>query len=138
LAFDSSGNLYGSSQAGGSSAYCPGGCGLVFRLSPEANGAWKETSVHSFNGGNGQEPWALKFDSAGDLYGAAYNGGLGAGLIFKLEPGAPWTENVIYEFTLLLGGQPVQPLTFDASGNIYGTAVVDGAGDAGVVFEVTP
>lgn len=138
LAFDSSGTLYATAASGGSSTFCFDGCGLVFRLSHESNGTWTDSRLHSFNGGNGQDPWGLIFDRAGNLYGAAHDGGIGMGLIFKLDPDANWAETVIYEFTEELGGEPVQPLIFDAAGNIYGTAIYGGAGGVGVVFEVTP
>ena len=138
LAFDASGNLYAASASGGTSPYCSGGCGLVFKLSKESNGTWKDTPLHSFNGQNGEEPWALVFDKFGNLYGAAYGGGVGLGLIFKLDPAASWAETVVYEFTGALGGEPVQPMIFDAAGNLYGSAVYGGAGDGGVVFEITP
>lgn len=138
LTLDASGNIYAAAAGGGSSTYCYNGCGLVFRLSPQSNGKYKYTPLHSFNGGGGDDPSALILDSAGNLYGAAYTGGNGMGLIFELNPNADWKETVIYEFTEALGGEPVAPLTFDASGDLYGTAVYGGAGGGGVVFEVTP
>jgi uncharacterized repeat protein (TIGR03803 family) len=45
LAFDASGNLYGTTVDGG--AYSSG---TVFELSPKAGGAWAERTIHSFNG----------------------------------------------------------------------------------------
>ncbi|MFZ0318977.1 MAG: choice-of-anchor tandem repeat GloVer-containing protein [Candidatus Sulfotelmatobacter sp.] len=107
-------------------------------MSPQTNGKYKYTQLHSFNGGGGEDPSALILDGAGNLYGAAHDGGIGMGLIFELNPNANWDETVIYEFTEALGGEPVSPLTFDAAGNLYGTATYGGAGGGGVVFEVTP
>ncbi len=139
LALDASGNIYAAAAGGGSSTYCFEGCGLVFRLSPQSNGTYKYTPLHPFNGGGGEDPSALIFDSAGNLYGAAYTGGVGMGLIFELNPDADWEETVIYDFTGSLdGGEPVGPLVSDAAGTLYGTAIYGGAGGGGVVFEVTP
>jgi uncharacterized repeat protein (TIGR03803 family) len=138
LALDAAGNIYAATAGGGSSQYCYGGCGMVFRLSPQSNGTYKYTPLHSFNGGGGDNPSALILDTAGNLYGATYSGGNGMGLIFELNPNSNWDETVIYEFVAAQGGEPVAPLTFDASGNLYGTAVYGGAGGGGVVFEVTP
>ncbi len=138
LVFDSSGNLYGAA-GGGNSIYCYGGCGLVFRLSRQPGGAWKETTLHAFNGGNGLDPSALLFGSDGNLYGAAGSGGFGLGLIFELDSQADWAETVLYKFGGGIdGGEPVRPLIFDAAGNLYGTGTYGGSGNVGVVFEVTP
>jgi uncharacterized repeat protein (TIGR03803 family) len=138
LLFDSSGNLYGAA-AGGNKAYCDSGCGLVFRMTEKLDGVWADTVLHNFNGGNGQAPEALIFGADGDLYGATGGGGLGAGLVFDLNPDATWAETVIYEFEGGSDGyQPTPPMIFDNAGNLYGTALHGGASDVGVVFEVTP
>src|SRR5208283_1130693 len=51
LVFDASGNLYGATQFGGSAPY---GYGTIFRLAPptEPSGAWTETVLYNFTGGN--------------------------------------------------------------------------------------
>ena len=78
LVRDEAGNLYGTTvMGGGLSGVCPGlplpGCGVVFKLDP--NG--KETVLHTFTGGaDGYAPYGdLLRDEAGNLYGAASNGG---------------------------------------------------------------
>lgn len=46
LIFDSSGNLYGTTQNGGGGTACEGnyaGCGTIFELSPNGSGGWTET-----------------------------------------------------------------------------------------------
>jgi hypothetical protein len=48
LIFDTWGNLYGATFMGGQSVTAA--AGTVFRLSPEADGSWAETVLHSFNG----------------------------------------------------------------------------------------
>jgi uncharacterized repeat protein (TIGR03803 family) len=77
LVFDSEGNLYGTTSAGGLGS-CTGGCGTVFRLAPPADGAtaWTETVLHSFYGKDGADPVAgVVFDANGNLYGTTEQGG---------------------------------------------------------------
>lgn len=84
LTLDKTGKLYGTTQFGGSSHD-----GIVFELSPGANGVWQETILHTFIGGNdGQLPASnLIFDTAGNLYGVAEEGGSGnAGVVFEITP----------------------------------------------------
>jgi uncharacterized repeat protein (TIGR03803 family) len=82
LIFDPDGNLYGTANDGRF------GIGIVFRLSPQADGSWKETTLLTFNGENGSEPvGGLLLDAAGDLYGSAsLEGKRGGGVVFELSP----------------------------------------------------
>jgi|SRR5579872_9081 len=86
LALDHAGNLYGTTQFGGTSR-CGGsdGCGVVFKLDTTG----KEIVLHSFTGGaDGKYPFkGLTTDLAGNLYGAALQGGShGYGTLFKITP----------------------------------------------------
>jgi uncharacterized repeat protein (TIGR03803 family) len=85
LLADVAGNLYGTTQQGGSHSV-----GVVFELSPPAAGkrAWTETLLQSFDGTNGQFPQArLIADVAGNLYGTTQQGGShSVGVVFKLTP----------------------------------------------------
>jgi uncharacterized repeat protein (TIGR03803 family) len=147
LIFDQSGNLYGTTEEGGGVA-CRFGCGVVFQLTPQSNGSWTESVLHSFTGGSdGGAPAGLIFDAKGNLYGATGFGGhigrncsVGCGLAFELTPnGGSWTETVLHQFRVRDGGFPAAGLTFDAAGNLYGTTEADGPGtDDGVVFKLTP
>ena len=48
------------------------------------------------------------------------------------------TPQVLYSFTGYAdGGSPVNPVLVDNNGNLYGVTPTNGAGDAGVVFEVS-
>ena len=142
LVFDAAGNLYGMTEGGGGS-----GRGVVLKLTPNPDGTWTESVLHSFTGPDGSFPFAgLILDAAGNLYGTTDDGGSGGctdgcGVVFKLAPNpdGTWTESVLYSFRLLGGGaRPHAGLTFDAAGNLYGTTLKGGAYDYGVVFKLAP
>ncbi len=83
LAIDKSGNLYGTTTAGGAS-----GAGTVFEISGST-----ETVLYSFDGGtDGADPVAgLIQDATGNLYGTTSQGGAsGNGTVFELA--APKTK----------------------------------------------
>jgi uncharacterized repeat protein (TIGR03803 family) len=151
LVFDQAGNIYGTTEFGGSGngQYCPSGCGTVFELSPSAGG-WTVSVLHSFNnnGIDGYEPqYGVLFDPAGNLYGATPAGGniegpdgIGGGTAFELTPsGGGWTENIVYNFPTVHGDNGVQPgdIVMDQSGNLYGTTAFGGEYVSGSVFELT-
>jgi uncharacterized repeat protein (TIGR03803 family) len=149
LIFDLSGNLYGTTQFGGTGLCSQEGvvvgCGAVFELSPAAGGDWTETVLHSFddNSSDGQGPLAgLIFDAAGNLYGTTQGGGAyNFGAVFELTPqvGGGWTEMILHSFDDLVDGAgPQAGLIFDPSGNLYGTTVFAGPNGYGTVFELTP
>jgi uncharacterized repeat protein (TIGR03803 family) len=139
LTMDSSGIFYGTTDVGG-----PAGYGTVFKLTPQANGRWKETILHSFTqGANGDHvSTGVVFDRAGNLYGTTIGGGsqCGCGVVYKLapQPGGKWKYTVLHRFTGYDGAQPDANLMVDSKSNLYGTTATGGTGGAGVVFEVTP
>ncbi len=62
------------------------------------------TILYNFTGGSdGSNPQSsLTFDSAGNLYGTTFSGGLfGYGTVFELSPNGNggWNETVLYSFT---------------------------------------
>jgi len=130
---DNAGNLFGTTNRGGTGDCFSSGCGTVFELSP-VNGTWTEAVIHNFTGANGGNDGAaptggLVFDAAGNLYGTTTQGGTSdAGTVFKLTPsGDTWTETVIYNFARKPdGGGPVGDLIFDKIGNLYGTTAAGG------------
>jgi uncharacterized repeat protein (TIGR03803 family) len=85
VAMDKAGNLYGTTVAGGD-PNCD--CGVVYKLSPSANGKWTYTVLHSFAGYDGAQPVAqLILDSQGNLYGTTITGGAGGyGVAFEITP----------------------------------------------------
>jgi uncharacterized repeat protein (TIGR03803 family) len=165
LIFDRKGNLYGTTQNGGTyTGFCNEGvgCGVVFKLTPKG----KETVLYSFcaKGGSnctdGAGPFAgLVFDPEGNLYGTTAGGGAyskgysgygifketpkgysGYGVVFKVTPKGK--ETVLYAFCsqgyCTDGDGPSAGLTLDETGNFYGTTVAGGAYNGGVVFKLTP
>ena len=140
LVFDATGNLYGTTHAGG-----PHADGIVFELTPAADGSWTESVPHFFTGPteDGYGPVSnLILDSSGNLYGTAPNGGAyRAGIVFELSPvgDGTWTETILHNFQKGVGDgfQPYGGLIFDNAGNLYGTTGGGGA-TAGTVYELSP
>lgn len=142
LVFDSSGNLYGTTTAGGTK-----NVGTVYKLSYSKKKGWTEKILHSFKGGkkDGSQPLAgVVLDAAGNLYGNTQNGGeYGDGTVFELV--APvggkgsYKEKILSSFNHVDGLAPYGSLIL-YSGNLYGTTSQGGpTGDAyGNVFEVAP
>ena len=148
VTFDKVGNLYGSTTGGGNS-----GKGVIFQLTPNSDGSWTEKVIHHFTGGSdGAYPdhVNLIFDSTGNLYGVAANGGIGncpvfvngtlCGTVYKLAPKAngTWAFTVLHTFTGGAdGGHPTATLMLDKSGSLYGTTDFGGKYGFGVVFKLT-
>jgi uncharacterized repeat protein (TIGR03803 family) len=137
LAIDSQGNLYGTTQYGGSN-----NLGNVFELSKGSSG-WTVTKTYEFTGGHdGLWPTAsVLLDSAGNVYGTAVAGGTGSyGTVFKLTPsGNGWTETTLHAFTGGVdGGYPTASLIMDRGGNLYGTSSIGGTYQQGNVFQLHP
>lgn len=93
-----------------------------------------EQVVHSFTGGfDGSDPATdLTSDGSGNFYGTTVVGGYyNCGTIFKMTPRSspPWQETVLYSFTCYGDGKnPYGGVTFDGSGNLFGTTVAGGTG----------
>jgi uncharacterized repeat protein (TIGR03803 family) len=155
LVRDSAGNLYGTAWGGG--AY---DSGTVFELSPTGGGDWTFKVIHSFNGTDGSEPQSdLTLDASGNLYGMALCGGSsgavrapsgagcagapGLGTVWELSPQSDgsWNETTLYSFAD--GDDGANPsilgqVSFDSTGNLYGTTENGGAFGRGAVFELSP
>jgi len=139
--FDQAGNLYGTAEGGG-----PNAAGDVFQLTPNPDGTWTENVLYNFcalaSCTDGASPQGgLVFDTSGNLYGTTKLGGVdNYGEVFRLSPNGDgaWTENVLYSFMGSDGSSPTDSLTFDASGDLYGTTSGGGAYAQGTVFKLTP
>jgi uncharacterized repeat protein (TIGR03803 family) len=130
---DSAGNLYGTTEAGGSKHG-----GAVFKLDPSGT----LTALHNFpgNGGDGYAPsGTLTMDKAGNLYGATLAGGaFNFGVVFKIDTSD--TETVLHSFSAT-GGDGALPgggLVEDRTGNLYGTTESGGTSYFGTVFKLDP
>lgn len=132
LIIDSAGNLYGTTYEGGTD-----NDGTVFRISA----AGTETVLHSFAGGATDGAWpdaGLLMDSAGNLYGTTYVGGVNnEGTVFKIS--GTGTETVLYSFMggTTDGAEPRAALIMDSAGNLYGTTWGGGAANGGTVFKIS-
>jgi uncharacterized repeat protein (TIGR03803 family) len=97
IVFDASGNIYGTTEAGGKF----GDAGTVFELAPAVNGGHKEKLLWNFNGTDGVQPYdSLILDSAGNLYGTASLGGSSAnGVAFEVTPTSCGSPTTIGSYT---------------------------------------
>jgi uncharacterized repeat protein (TIGR03803 family) len=157
------GSLYSSASGGGVSGGCPDnyfpGCGTVFKLRPSASICrtvlclWTETTLYGFTDlSDGSSPSSAVFlDSAGNIYGTTYSGGLpssypcgsgfrGCGIVYQLTlSGSGWQKTAIHSFTGGEdGGAPIAGVAMDVAGNLYGTTEFGGSHGAGVIYQLTP
>jgi uncharacterized repeat protein (TIGR03803 family) len=107
LTIDAAGNLYGAVQGGGgTTTVCTGGfvdtgCGIVFKLTPNASKTtWEETILYAFFGeSDGANPLDdhVAVDANGNVFGSASAGGDfnagcpgnlpgGCGVVFEVKP----------------------------------------------------
>jgi uncharacterized repeat protein (TIGR03803 family) len=131
--FDSTGNMFGTTAAGGADD-----SGTVYEL-VQSGGSWTQRVLYSFTGqSDGYHPiGALIQDGAGNLYGSTAGGGSGGGgTVFELSlVGDNWTYKLIH--SLSGNGGPVAALSMDGLGNLYGTTETGGIFGFGNVFKLT-
>lgn len=153
LIFDKTGDLYGTTEAGGGSGCGGSGCGTVFKLSPLSGDLWAARLIYRFDGGrHGGRPFAgVVLDAGNNLYGTTLTGGtsgcgsMGCGTVFELQlsSGGKWRETVLHSFRPGQAGDkdgsgPEAAPILDSAGNVYGTTVSGGSSHFGTVFEITP
>jgi uncharacterized repeat protein (TIGR03803 family) len=134
LVADTNGNLYGTTQYGGTNDSINSGDGTVFRITS----AGVFTSLFSFNTTNGANPQAgLARGADGNYYGTTYYGGSNSlGTIFKMTPLGVLT--ILFTFDNANGANPYAGLVQGLDGNFYGTAKLGGASTCGTIFKSTP
>jgi uncharacterized repeat protein (TIGR03803 family) len=138
LAFDASGDLWGTTASGGIREN-----GTIYKVNPESGVL---TTVIEFTGtspGNkGAKPKArLVGDLAGNFWGTTWQGGAvgGYGTIFEIDP---ITEalTTVAEFTNnvgdVRGGLPAAELVADGVGSFWGTTMGGGTQGNGTIFKV--
>ena len=135
LTMDTAGNIYGTTTL------------AVFELSPNGNGGWNPTVIHTFPSGakDGSVPWGTPvLDKAGNLYGTTYEGGAhNDGTVYKLTPvtkgknKGTWKERILYSFK----GGTNDGCNPEEAGIVFDTAGKGGTKDgcnpqgAGIVFD---
>ena|SRR5579862_1041352 len=136
LIFDHAGNIYGTTNTGGS-----GGGGTVYELTP-SGGGYNFNLLYSFSGTANCGPWgALALDGNGNLYGTTIcDGAHSDGNVFKLtNTGSGFTYSSLYDFTGGADGRfPYCGVALDSAGNLYGTAFKGGNYNLGTAWEMTP
>jgi uncharacterized repeat protein (TIGR03803 family) len=125
--FDTAGNLFATTEDGAAHGY-----GSVYELSPNSDGGWTETILHSFTFSEGYRAMSnLIFDSKGRLYGTTEGGGngrnqgcqaVGCGVAFQLtpKPKGGWAFSVLHKFVAHTEGAKPSGL-LELKGAFYGT-----------------
>ncbi len=131
LTMDSSGDLYGAANQGGSEQQ-----GTIFKISS----AGKFSLVHTFTGRpKGANPASgVILSSAGILYGATTEGGDSDddGTLFEVSP-STGTFTSLHTFASgNLGNYPYTGMVSDPSGNLYGATESGGTGRRGLIYEL--
>lgn len=133
LAFDSAGNLYGTTEYGGQYDK-----GMVYKLT-KVNGTWTESNLFSFTNMVSYPSAGVTIDANGNLYGTVTYANGYYGAIYQLTPsGSGSTMQVLHYFQLSDGAYPYAGLIFDAAGNLYGATIHYGVNHGGTAFELSP
>jgi uncharacterized repeat protein (TIGR03803 family) len=143
---DASGNLYGTTYAGG---LIDGG--TVFELTPNSSGSYTEIVLYSFclltNCTDGWVPSGLIADASGTLYGTTEWGGtndsvnpIGAGTVFKLSPPPSFQVSASPTIlTIAVGQSGTTTLTITSQGGFNSTVSFTCSGlPAGVSCSFSP
>jgi uncharacterized repeat protein (TIGR03803 family) len=150
LTLDAKGNLYGTTDTGGSPEF---GDGTVYELTPDASGGFTFQTIHAFQqitGDGGNPAGSVTVDAAGNLYGTTSNGGsAGCGIVYQLSPpataGGTWKEAILHSFQGNSDGCNSSGFVIlDQAGNLFGATVSGGGGvnnifcnqGCGTVFEL--
>jgi uncharacterized repeat protein (TIGR03803 family) len=130
LVVGNDGLLYG--MTGASGAF---GFGTAFKMTTD--GVFTNFAV--FDGVNAGNPQAgLVLAGDGNFYGVSQEGGADSlGNAFRITPGGVVTSLVSFDFSDVLGGFPIDPLTLGADGNLYGMTTGGGGTGRGTVFKLT-
>jgi uncharacterized repeat protein (TIGR03803 family) len=138
---DKAGNIYGTTNLGGSNCSFGYGCGTVFKI--DSSGS--EKVLHNFtSGSDGCYPLqGLVMDKGGNLYGTSSQcGSANGGAIFSVDSAGKLT--VLHGFTGTSSDGAIPQyghLTMDKSGNLYGVTGGGGSaacsGGCGVLYKLS-
>jgi uncharacterized repeat protein (TIGR03803 family) len=134
----SDGNLYGTTEFGGTINVGDIGEGTVFRIGLDGSLA----TLYSFGGPpqDGLGPIAgLVQGSDGNFYGTTVVGGAnGQGTVFQISPSGTYTN--LYSFGGYAGdgSKPQAGLVQGSDGNFYGVTKYGGTNGVGIVFRISP
>lgn len=112
----------------------------VVSVSPPGTGLLQV--LHSFTGRSfpefdGSNPAAaLTLGSDGRFYGTTQFGGLGAGTVYRMDPGGMVTT--VHAFGFTDGAYPYAGVIRASEGSLYGTTTSSGPGVYGTVYRVDP
>ncbi len=134
LTMDAKGSVYGATPL------------AVFELSPNGDGGFNSTVIHTFTGTpkDGMQAEGTPVLQGGKLYGTTEFGGVeNLGTVYELSPvkNGKWTEKILHSFKggVKDGDECYAGIVFDPAGNIYGTTISGGkfgVGGDGIVFEL--
>jgi uncharacterized repeat protein (TIGR03803 family) len=141
------GSVLGTTSGGG--LY---GLGTVYALTPANSGQqWPKMIIHEFQGdgsdaGDGAIPNGHLAGSLYRLFGTTEEGGVAipcCGVVFELALetlGNPvYTEKILEAFPSgINGATPIDGLTLDAFGNLWGTTEFGGSTNGGTIFRISP
>lgn len=145
LTLDASGNLYGTTTAGGANNF-----GAVFETS-QSGDSWQTRTVYSFHGApndGGYANAAVLVDPSGNLFSTTSSGGTsencatandsGCGIAFELTPkDGKWKETLLHDFQGFGDGGAAGGIVADSNFNLYGATLYGGNYNAGVIYELT-
>jgi uncharacterized repeat protein (TIGR03803 family) len=130
------GNLYGTTFGSGLCTPFNSAVGTVFQLIP---GKLKVTTIHTFSGSDGYQPFAgLVGGPGGSLLGITTSGGAnGSGTAFEIGITNPFTLNTVADFPPV-PGNPQATLFLNTDGLYYGLAYQGGANGDGYLYKLQP
>jgi len=133
------GNLYGTTESGGggNSCFAQGGCGTIFKITPDGTLTTLYVFCSRSGCSDGISPYGGLVQGAdGNFYGTTIGGGDNAGTVFKITPDGTLTTLHIFEEDD--GLSPMGTMVQGTDGNFYGTTNGGGANFEGSVFKITP
>ncbi|MFZ0311566.1 MAG: choice-of-anchor tandem repeat GloVer-containing protein [Candidatus Korobacteraceae bacterium] len=130
ITFDSAGNIYGTTSAGGVA-----GIGTVYKLT-SSQGSWTFSVLTGFAGTGAGSPYGgVILDQNGNAYGEGY--GDYPGTVFEVTSSGD--VQILHQFDYNDGIDPFYGMVFDTHGNLYGQTAFGGMeGEGGTMFELSP